>query len=496
MACIHFSSRYGGLPLGSGTESFWVFIADEPLVNSHFGLREFLTGGPTSTSEVGSLRWTSSSASSSTCSSASSGWSRPGSPRPLRSLLGSRRMREIISPLAWFLCIVGSTEYVGWRAFPAADFDIPVTEIDKMPAAWSRRYYRRTPTHGWEVAVIRKGIKPREWLVLTPDGSVRGLDLGHRASCRASPDGFEVALDYQPLPVLSDERRQEIMDMATAQVEQRRVSALPLFGTGSHTGTRFRRWLSVAGSMPVVSSAWVRWGLRSRARFAAMTVVVYFIYDLLERFGLFDSLQSSYQSSVDMYTRVRALVAENYESVADGLQTLEDVYVVVKSYVDPQRLVSYMFSAVVLWWALREIKHEAPSRNSSPGGSPASTSSSTPPVSPRSEVVDAGMRALSDGFLKQQEILSRLADSQERLESRIAEVAQDRRADALLQEARGPSQSQPEHSSPLLEEIKSRLESFEAVLRKDQRPGSPIPDQAASEAPKPDAMSPGHSHET
>ena len=71
-------------------------------------------------------------------------------------------------------------------------------------------------------------------------------------------------------------------------------------------------------------------------------------------------------------------------------------------------------------------------------------------------MVDAGMRALSDGLLKQQEILSRLADSQERLESCIAEVAQDRRADALLREATGPSQSQPEHSSPLLQEIKSR----------------------------------------
>ena len=94
-------------------------------------------------------------------------------------------------------------------------------------------------------------------------------------------------------PELVCEAFEEIMDMATAQVDQRRVSVLPLFGTGSHTGTRFRRWLSVAGSMPVVSSAWVRWGLRSRARFAAMTVVVYFIYDLLERFGLFDSLQSS-----------------------------------------------------------------------------------------------------------------------------------------------------------------------------------------------------------
>ena len=40
--------------------------------------------------------------------------------------------------------------------------------------------------------------------------------------------------------------------------------------------------------------------MRSRARFDAVTVVVYFIYDLLELFGLFDSLQSSYQNSVDM----------------------------------------------------------------------------------------------------------------------------------------------------------------------------------------------------
>ena len=173
--------------------------------------------------------------------------------------------------------------------------------------------------------------------------------------------------DYQPLPVLSDERRQEIMDMATAQVEQRRISVLPLSGTGSHTGTRFRRWLSVAGSMPVVSSAWVRWGLRSRARFAAMTVVVYLSTTCWSASGYSARCKPpTYQNSVDMYTRVRALVTESYESVADSLQTLEDVYAVIKSHVDPQRLVSYSFSAVVLWWALREIKHEAPSRSSTP----------------------------------------------------------------------------------------------------------------------------------
>ena len=277
MACTHFSSRYGGLPLGSKTESSWVFIADEPLVNSYFGLREFFAGGPTSASEVGSLRWTSSSSSSPNCSSASSGWLLPGSPRPPRSLLGSRRMREIISPLAWFLCIVGSTEYARWlESLPCCGLRHPRDRHRQNACCLVAPLLPPDSYACWGVAVIRQGVKRREWLVLTPDGSVRGLDLGHRASCRASPDGFEVALDYQPLPVLSDERRQEIMGMVTAQVEQRRISVLPLFGTGSHTGTRFRRWLSVAGSMPVASSAWGRWGLKSRARFAAMTLVAYF----------------------------------------------------------------------------------------------------------------------------------------------------------------------------------------------------------------------------
>ena len=174
------------------------------------------------------------------------------------------------------------------------------------------------------------------------------------------------------------------------------------------------------------------------------------------------------------------------------------MYTVIKSHVDPQRLVLYLFSAVVLWWRFARDRTRSTFPKLEPWGVPRVY----PIIHPSSQrplgakVVDAGMRALSDGFLKQQEILSRLADSQERLASLIAEVAQDRRADALLREATGLSQSQPEHSSPLLRETKSCLESFGAVLRKDQRPGSPLPDQAASEAPKPDTMSPGHSHET
>ena len=139
-------------------------------------------------------------------------------------------MREILSPLAWFLCIVGSTEYVGWKV--TSSVDIPVRPNVTMPATWERRYYRRGATSGWEVAVIRRGVRPKEWMVVAPDGGVFGLELSHRASCRTSPDGFATPIDFTPLPALSDERRTQIMEAANTQVERGRVTALPLYEIG------------------------------------------------------------------------------------------------------------------------------------------------------------------------------------------------------------------------------------------------------------------------
>jgi hypothetical protein len=372
-------------------------------------------------------------------------------------------MREILSPLAWFLCIVGSTEYIGWKV--TSSVDIPVRPNVTMPATWERRYYRRGATSGWEVAVIRRGVRPKEWMVVAPDGGVFGLELSHRASCRTSPDGFATPIDFTPLPVLSDERRTQIMETANTQVERGRVTALPLYGGSGNVGVRLRRWASVVATLPALSASWVRWCLRSRARFSALGIVSFFLYEGLETAGLFDRIQRGYQAISHTYLHVRGTIVEHYEGISEWVHFSEDLLDGVRTVIEPWRLVAYMFCALVLMWACREISAEDPlSRTSSPGTSPVESPVDTPPRSPRSEVVDSGMKAISEGFLRQQELLNRLAESHIKLEQRISEVVDGRRAEVLLREAEGAP------SGSVLDEIKNRLASFEEVLRMDRSP--------------------------
>ncbi len=391
-------------------------------------------------------------------------------------------MRGVFAPLAWFLCVIGGTEYVSWRV--ASSVDIPVSFNFTMPATWERRYYRCGATSGWEVAVVRRGLRSKEWMVVAPDGGVYGLEISHRASCRTSPDGFAAPIDFTPLPVLTDERRTQILETASAQVERGRVTALPLYGGSGALGVRLRRWMSVVAALPVVSASWVRWCLRSRARFTALSVVSFFIYEGLETAGLFDRAQRGYQAITRTYLQVRGLITEQYEGISEWVQFSEDLLDGVRTVIEPWRLVAYLFCGAILIWAFREMSEEGPSsRTSSPGTSPVESPVDTPPRSPRTEVVDSGMKAISEGFLRQQEILNRLADSQIQLASKISDLVEDRRADVLRREAEGPP------SGSVLDEIKTRLANFEEVLRLDRSPATgPMPPSGSALA----AASSGH----
>ena len=74
------------------------------------------------------------------------------------------------------------------------------------------------------------------------------------------------------------------------------MATLPLYGAAVSPGTRIRRCMAVAGTLPVTSASWVRWALRSRARFAALGVLSYVVYEALEHVGVFSRVTAGYQS--------------------------------------------------------------------------------------------------------------------------------------------------------------------------------------------------------
>ena len=141
----------------------------------------------------------------------------------------------------------------------------------------------------------------------------------------------------------------------------------------------------------------------------------------------------------------------------------EKIYSSLSKIMDPSRFVMYLVCLFILYWAYSEISNEAPSPTSSPGGSPQSSPERTPPQSPRTVLVDSGVKAMSDNFLKQQAVLSSLADGQAKLAAAVSDLADDRRAARFFQEAQGGGRF-----GTIAKELSEKLEHFEEILRKDK----------------------------
>ena len=119
-----------------------------------------------------------------------------------------------------------------------------------------------------------------------PDQSLKEMELSHRASIRPVADG---SLFWAPAAMLSEERKNELTTQATAIVNGTgaRVSRLPRYsGPDANRGKRF---MGVLAALPLVGARWLRWGLRSRARFIGMLGMAFLVYELMENVGFFST---------------------------------------------------------------------------------------------------------------------------------------------------------------------------------------------------------------
>ena len=366
------------------------------------------------------------------------------------------------------------SEFIGYEAERSqfaepevsATVDTRLETSFKMSQVWERRYYRTGQGTGWEVAILRRSYRPREWIVLSPQG-LKSVNISDRRAIRASPDfGRWVAIEFQPLAVLTEAQRRATLAEAETAFEARSLEVLGPFVPAGPT-TWLRRWLAVAGSTPAMGAKWVRWCLRSRSRFAGFVTMTYLAYESLEMLGLFEKVKEWVGVIQSTRAAVTETLAAQYEWFAETQASVMSIYEVLQSKLNIQRAGCLLGALGVLWWAVSETlqeSEEGDSRTSSRASSGSPSEGGTPPESPRTIVIDSGMKVLSEGFTSQQASLNTLISHQKELMERLQDLADDRASQKLLREARGREEPH------LMAQLSKRLDAFESMLKKDAAP--------------------------
>ena len=305
--------------------------------------------------------------------------------------------------------------------------------VSRMPAAGESRYYRTGPATGYELELMRRYAAGRgQWIVMLPDTSLRRLDITHRATVTTTPSN---GVDYLPRPVLGPQRRTELAAQAGRMATGAEASReLGLYGRVEPT-THLRRLLALTAGVPAVGARWVRWGLRSPWRFAGMCCALFIVYEALSHVGLFDKLEGYVRGGIIFAKNLKTVILEASETAKEWYEWMENVHGMISGFIEPWRLVAYLFSVALLTWAgTRGSTSSPPSATSSADHSEAGS-----PVvgdSPPNELVQQVTSSVSAAMNQQKALLDRLIELQSARLARDEEQEVETRAREIRTEAR------------------------------------------------------------
>ena len=342
-----------------------------------------------------------------------------------------------------------------------------VLKSDTMVAPWDRRYYRQTPSTGSEVLLVKRTRTARVWVVVMPDQSLKEMELSHRASVRPMADW---SLFLAPAAALSEERKNELLTQATAIVNGTgaRVGRLPRY-SGSEAN-RGKRFMGVLAGPPLVGARWLRWGLRSRARFIGMLGLAFLTYELMENVGFFEHVKYVVENIAAFWDDLTSNVTQASTMAEEMYDLVKLVYNTTATYIDPKRAVLCFLGVLAVVHALLEAEGDGeipPSPSSSVGSSPVSS----PPENPRESALVAGaVKSVAGALEGQGQLLAKLMAEQADIKNALMEEPEDRRAQELRMRMERSDKKEPE--SDILDEMNKRLKEFESILKEDRTEGS------------------------
>ena len=388
---------------------------------------------------------------------------------------------------AWLLSLAAAVAILLLQGF-AEHSALPAVEnfvvLNQMPAAWDRKYVRLSNRFGAEAFVLRRGRGRGEWLLYLSDGRImRGILTDQRTVGHHPHQG----VNYAPLPVLTPQSQEEIMNQANDLVTQRaNVPQLGPFREGRSDSVR--RFLNALLLLPVFSARWTRWSLRAPSRFGALLVIGYLTYDVLDRLGVYQSARLMAGRIAAAYATFRWTLSELSETATSTFEFAEAVYVAVNTFMSPVQLILYSICCGVLLWAAFELLRG--SDGSSPASSTEGSPASTPPSSPRTEAPPPAPQVVqfppevSQCLSQQATALGELLAQQRALREELQGVALAAQSSSLLAAARPSEGGWRDSDRESLREMRARLEEFAGFVRQDRLP----PEQPPPLPPPPEAL--------
>ena len=263
-------------------------------------------------------------------------WSPRGRPVSRLSIFGGTVCRWFAG--FWLLLCVEFYDIAYHPVLPQAD----LAESDHdMVAAWDLRYVRKSDTGGEQIALLKK-TRNGHWAGVFPDGSLMEVELGHRATVRTQP---LPEVQYVPLPVMSADRKAQVMTAVQAAITAHTLPALQKYGSASGRSPlqEVRRFCGTLAGLPIFAARWARWALRSRSRFGAAMALNFIIYEAFSHLGLYTWVNGKVTRAWTIYQEVREWTAETSEGIHGWLVWFEALHEGVSKYIEPSRLGFYFW---------------------------------------------------------------------------------------------------------------------------------------------------------
>ena len=357
-----------------------------------------------------------------------------------------------------------NSDPLGLRALVAWD-------VEEMPVAWEKRYYRATAATGMELCLLNRSNERAStsyyWVVVKPDLTLAKLDIGHRASASTTP---VQNIFYSPMAVLSPAQKTTLMAQAVAAVAQNApISTMSRYGQQQVAVVTFLGRIA-AGCMLVPSRAGslVRWASRSRWRVGSVLMTLTMSYDILRRMGIFQWMHVRIECINVAYADIKEAIIEMSETAQWAREQFSWSWSLVEVVMEPWRALLYFCALSFFGWRMMQEEQETPQSSAAPtpaSESPGATDSPTPMSLEVSET-----QALLMAVTKRLESMEVRATFRDQImESKVEQMELQKRAEDLLKEEKTQEERQWRTSDrEAVREVLQKLGKFESVIYQEE----------------------------
>jgi len=352
-------------------------------------------------------------------------------------------------------------EVVDLRYFPPTQSLVTVAEMP--PQAWERRFVQTSETTGQEVLLLRRSNEAGYWMATTATEGMVKIAVNDRRVVRTAIQGPRVGVAYSPIGALSAPARGALMTQADNFAANGTAGMRIL--TITHARTGVRRYLGMVLTTPAAGWRLVRWSMRRPTRALGFMAMMWLMTETLQAAGFFDYIREKVVRGQEAAQNVRDKVGEASEFAAEIIEVMRATYAGFEEYMAPWKL---PFLVVAVWAIHKWFKDAEVSETplSTPEVSPASSACETPPEDPQARAIESLGAAVASQHDMMEQVIQRLGDMQTKHNEDVDRALEKE----MIRSARActAAEDHAQRQGKSWEEMRSRMEHFERILKEDR----------------------------